>query len=67
MFVDAFLDGAQRDVAFVPVHIGYEKIVESRSYARELAGGEKVAENYKSLLSAGAAAAAGARCGASAR
>ena len=53
MLVDAFLDGAQKEVAFVPVHIGYEKIVESRSYARELAGGEKQKESYKSLLSAG--------------
>jgi glycerol-3-phosphate O-acyltransferase len=52
MTVDAFLDGAQKDVAFVPVNIGYEKIVESGSYARELAGAEKERENIKALLGA---------------
>ncbi|MBI5494778.1 MAG: 1-acyl-sn-glycerol-3-phosphate acyltransferase [Deltaproteobacteria bacterium] len=51
--VDAFLEGVQKDVAVIPVHIGYEKIVESRSYARELAGGAKEKESIKGLLSAG--------------
>lgn len=50
--VDAFLDGAQKDVAFVPVHIGYEKIVEGSSYARELSGDEKERESIKGLLGA---------------
>ncbi|MEW5853842.1 MAG: 1-acyl-sn-glycerol-3-phosphate acyltransferase [Myxococcota bacterium] len=53
MIVDAFLDGAQKEVAFIPVSIGYEKIVESGSYARELAGAEKEKESIKGLLSAG--------------
>jgi glycerol-3-phosphate O-acyltransferase len=50
--VDAVLDGAREDVTFVPVSIDYEKVVESRSYSRELAGGEKKAEDLKALLSA---------------
>ncbi len=50
--VDAFLEGAQDDVYFVPVAIDYEKVVEAKSYAKELAGGEKKAESIKSLLEA---------------
>jgi glycerol-3-phosphate O-acyltransferase len=50
--VDAFLDGAQDDVYFVPVAIDYEKVVEAKEYASELAGGEKKAESIRGLLSA---------------
>jgi glycerol-3-phosphate O-acyltransferase len=50
--VDAVLEGARPDLVFVPVAIDYEKIVESSSYSKELAGGEKKAENLRSLLSA---------------
>jgi glycerol-3-phosphate O-acyltransferase len=50
--VEAFLEGAQDDVYFVPVAIDYETILEAKSYARELAGGEKKPESLKSLLSA---------------
>jgi glycerol-3-phosphate O-acyltransferase len=53
MIVDAFLEGSQNDVAFIPCSIGYEKIIESGIYARELAGGEKVKESISGLLSAG--------------
>ena len=53
MIVDAFLEGSQNDVAFIPCSIGYEKIIESGIYARELAGGEKVKESIGGLLSAG--------------
>jgi glycerol-3-phosphate O-acyltransferase len=50
--VDAVLEGARRDLAFVPVAIDYEKVVESSSYSKELAGGEKKPEDLRSLLSA---------------
>jgi len=48
--VDAFLEGAQDDVYFVPVAIDYERVMEAKSYARELAGGEKKPESIRSLL-----------------
>jgi glycerol-3-phosphate O-acyltransferase len=38
------------DVAYVPISIGYERIVEQRSYERELAGREKRAENAGQLV-----------------
>jgi glycerol-3-phosphate O-acyltransferase len=50
--VDAVLEGANDDLLFVPASIDYEKVVESHSYSRELAGGEKKPEDIKALLSA---------------
>lgn len=50
--VDAVLEGAQDDLYFVPVAIDYDKLIEARSYTRELAGGEKKPESVKSLLAA---------------
>jgi len=52
MEVDAWLDGATDDVAFVPIAIDYEKLMEASSYARELAGGEKEKESLRGLLGA---------------
>jgi glycerol-3-phosphate O-acyltransferase len=37
-------------VAYVPIAIGYERIVEQRSYEDELAGGEKQSENAAQLV-----------------
>ena len=52
MEVDAWLEGASQDVSFVPIAIDYEKLVEGKDYASELAGGEKKKENIWSLLEA---------------
>ena len=52
MEVDAWLEDAAEDVLFVPVAIDYERLMEGRSYARELAGGEKAKENFRGLLRA---------------
>jgi glycerol-3-phosphate O-acyltransferase len=49
MIVDAAL-GVQRPVNFVPVSIGYERIVETSSYEHEVSGGEKHKEDAKGLL-----------------
>ena len=53
--VDAVL-GAQgessRKVHFVPISIGYERLVEERAYVRELTGGEKQKEDVSGLLRA---------------
>lgn len=50
--VDAILDGAREDLAFIPVSMDYENVVESKSYSRELLGAEKKPEDFKALLSA---------------
>lgn len=52
MEVDAWLEGAAQDVVFVPVAVDYEHLVEARSYARELAGGEKRKEDLRGLWKA---------------
>jgi glycerol-3-phosphate O-acyltransferase len=51
MCVDPVIDGSIQDVSFIPVSIGYEKIIEARSYAHELAGGKKKKEDVGTLLS----------------
>lgn len=50
MVVDAALLLRGRRIHFVPISIGYEKIVEERSYVHELGGGEKDKENIGGLL-----------------
>jgi glycerol-3-phosphate O-acyltransferase len=50
--VDAWLTGVRPDAYFAPVSLSYEKIVEARSYQRELLGGEKQKEDAKALLGA---------------
>jgi glycerol-3-phosphate O-acyltransferase len=52
MEVDAWLDDVRPDVAFVPASIAYERIIEGKAYARELAGAEKKAEDLGQLLQA---------------
>ncbi|PMR76603.1 glycerol-3-phosphate 1-O-acyltransferase PlsB [Billgrantia endophytica] len=41
---------AQTRLAFIPVYIGYERIIESSSYQRELRGGKKRKESPLALL-----------------
>lgn len=50
MVVEAGLSLEGRELFFVPVSIGYERIVESRSYVHELTGGEKQKEDAAGLL-----------------
>lgn len=51
MCADPVFEGAVSDVQFIPVSISYEKLVEARSYARELQGGAKRKEDVTALLS----------------
>ena len=50
MLVDAALMLPGKKVSFVPISIGYERIIEEQSYVRELSGGEKQKENVGGLL-----------------
>ncbi len=49
LVVDAAL-GAGRKLYFVPVSIGYERVVEEQEYVRELTGGEKKKEDVRGLF-----------------
>lgn len=50
MIVDAFRGGNVEDLAIIPVSVGYEKIIESDAYRKELEGSEKKSENLGALL-----------------
>jgi glycerol-3-phosphate O-acyltransferase len=52
MLVDAATTIPNREVVFVPISIGYERIVETTSYGRELIGGDKQKEDAQGLLRA---------------
>lgn len=55
MVVEAALedDGQRaRTAQVVPISIGYEDVIEEKSYAKELAGGEKKKEDVRGLLGA---------------
>jgi glycerol-3-phosphate O-acyltransferase len=54
MVVDAALGLEQRTVSFVPVSIGYERMMEEGAYARELSGGVKRKEDVAALIKVGA-------------
>jgi glycerol-3-phosphate O-acyltransferase len=50
MIVDAALSLPNREVYFVPISIGYERIIETSGYSAELTGGEKTKEDAAGLL-----------------
>lgn len=50
MICDAALALPHRQVTFVPVSLGYERLLEERSYQRELTGGDKRQESAQSLI-----------------
>lgn len=52
MIVDSALAVPAQKVHFVPVSIGYERVVEADSYQRELTGAEKKKEDATDLLTA---------------
>lgn len=47
---DPVLDGRLSEAFFLPVSISYEKVIEARAYASELAGAKKEKEGFRSLL-----------------
>ncbi len=52
MTVRAFLKYRERPVAFIPVYIGYEKMMEGKAYLAELSGHDKKTESlYSSVRS----------------
>lgn len=53
MVVDAALGIDGHDISFVPVSIGYERMMEEGAYARELSGAEKRKEDVAALLKLG--------------
>ncbi len=52
MTVDAYIKTQSRPLAFVPVYIGYEKLIEGRSYLGELYGEKKKRESLFGAIAA---------------
>ena len=52
MTVEAYVKHQPRPLAFIPVYIGYEKLIEGKSYLGELYGGKKKRESTLGTLSA---------------
>lgn len=52
MTVHSFVRSRARPLSFVPVYIGYEKLVEGKSYLAELSGRPKKSESLFDLISA---------------
>lgn len=50
MVVDAGLKLPSKQLAFVPISVGYERIIEESSYTRELSGADKQPESVGGLL-----------------
>ncbi|MBN2223964.1 MAG: 1-acyl-sn-glycerol-3-phosphate acyltransferase [Deltaproteobacteria bacterium] len=50
IITDAYLSGAVEDISFVPIFIGYDRIVEESSYISEMGGAVKKKETLWSLI-----------------
>ncbi len=52
ILLNAFKDGACRDMIIVPIYIGYDRVIEESSYLHELEGGQKEPENFWQVIRA---------------
>ncbi len=52
ILLDAYKDGACDDLIFVPIYIGYDRVLEESSYVHELEGGQKEPESLFQILKA---------------
>lgn len=52
MLIRAFHHGACPDINFVPIYIGYDRVLEEDAYLKEIGGGKKTPETLKGLISA---------------
>ena len=52
ILLDAYRNGACENMIFVPVYIGYDRIIEEHAYVHEVEGGKKEDENLSQVLRA---------------
>lgn len=53
MIIQAYKEGISDDLALIPVYIGYDRIIEEKSYLKELGGAPKAPEKAVDLLKSG--------------
>ena len=51
MIINAYLSGACDNLYFVPIFVGYDRVLEEDAYLKEIEGGHKSPETLKGLLS----------------
>lgn len=52
MLLDAHKNGACEDLIFVPIYVGYDRVLEESAYLHELEGGQKEQENIWQVVKA---------------
>ncbi len=52
ILLNAYKDGACDDLIFVPVYVGYDRVLEESAYLNELEGGQKKSEDLSQLIKA---------------
>ncbi len=52
ILIEAFKNNACKDLIFVPVYIGYDRILEENAYIHEIEGGKKNPENLSQVIHA---------------
>ena len=52
ILLSAYKNGACEDLVFAPVYIGYDQVLEEKSYLHEVEGGKKEAESFMQLFNA---------------
>jgi len=52
ILLNAYKNGACEDMIIVPIYIGYDRVLEEKSYLQELEGGKKEPETLKAVIKA---------------
>ncbi len=52
LLLDAYMKSQWQDMLFVPIYIGYDRVLEEKAYVHELEGGKKSPENLSNVLKA---------------
>ncbi len=53
ILLNAFKNGACDEMIIVPIYIGYDRVLEEKSYLQELEGGQKEPETLRGVIKAG--------------
>ncbi len=52
LLIDAYMANPWEDMTFVPIYIGYDRVLEESAYINEIEGGKKTPENLKNVIKA---------------
>lgn len=52
ILLDSFKQGACNDLIFVPIYVGYDRVIEEGAYLHELEGGQKKPESFMQVIQA---------------